>query len=530
MTAPGSLIAGRYRIVTQIAAGGMGSVWEARDELLHRPVAVKQLLTRPGLSQNDAALARNRIIREARITARLHHPHAVTLYDVVEQDGCPCLIMQYVRSRSLGALVTEEGPLEPTFVTRIGAELASALAAAHQVGIVHRDVKPGNVLITDTGSAKLTDFGISHAAGDVTLTSTGLVTGTPAYLAPEVARGGESDFPADVFSLGATLYAALEGTPPFGNDPNPMAILHRVASGPMIPPRRSAELTPLLLRMLAAEPTDRPTMVDIAKDLSTRLAGTHGSPDVKQPTIPAIHDARHRLTEQTATQPLGRLTEPPAVPVSVPANPPARRRPVRALVGGAILAAILAAAIWIGSTLLGGGNSGESANAPATAVDSASGAAVTSGTAASTSPAAAPVEPQRTPTSEQPTDSVASPTAASPTAASPTASPTAAELAAAITDYYALVPANTDQGWSRLTPSFQNGTARNRQYYQSFWDSVQRVVASDVTGTAPGSAQATITYYFKNGSISAEQTAYTLVPDSGLLKIDSSTVLSSQTR
>ncbi len=109
---------------------------------------------------------------------------------------------------------------------------------------MHRDVKPGNVLITDDGSAKLTDFGISHAAGDVTLTSTGMVSGTPAYLAPEVARGGTSGYPADVFSLGATLYASMEGTPPFGLDPNPMAVLHRVASGQMIPPKRSGTADP----------------------------------------------------------------------------------------------------------------------------------------------------------------------------------------------------------------------------------------------------------------------------------------------
>ena len=212
------------------------------------------------MSDAEALLARQRVIREARITARLHHPHAVTIYDVVDDGDYPCLIMQFVPSSSLTGLLRERGTIPPAQVSRIGADLAAALHAAHEVGIVHRDVKPGNVLITDDGSAKLTDFGISHAAGDVTLTSTGMVSGTPAYLAPEVARGGTSGFSADVFSLGATMYAALEGAPPFGLEPNPMAVLHRVASGQIIPPQRSGPSTPLLLRMLAQAPADRPTI------------------------------------------------------------------------------------------------------------------------------------------------------------------------------------------------------------------------------------------------------------------------------
>jgi len=176
---PPESIAGRYRLVSRIATGGMGSVWEAWDELLQRRVAVKQLLLQPSISRQDAELARSRVIREARITARLHHPHAVALYDVVEHDGQPCLIMQYVPAHNLNRLLRERGVLDEPLAARIGAELASALAAAHQLGIVHRDVKPSNVLITADGSAKLTDFGIAHATGDATLTSTGMITGTP---------------------------------------------------------------------------------------------------------------------------------------------------------------------------------------------------------------------------------------------------------------------------------------------------------------------------------------------------------------
>ena len=267
------------------------------------------------------------MIREARITARLHHPHAVTFYDVVDDDGSPCLIMQFVQSRSLSAVLQERGTLQLAEVTRIGADVASALQAAHAVGIVHRDVKPGNVLITDDGSAKLTDFGISHAVGDVTLTSTGMVSGTPAYLAPEVARGGKSSFPADVFSLGATLYAALEGTPPFGTDTNPMAILHRVASGELIPPRRSGTLTPLLLRMMAPEPADRPGMGEVAFELTIRPGRAVPDDDAETTVITAA------LVSAPHPPPPSQDNDGPTdtAPLSVlpPADPPADRRPTR---------------------------------------------------------------------------------------------------------------------------------------------------------------------------------------------------------
>src|SRR3954453_13044749 len=151
MTVPGDVLAGRYRLVRRIATGGMGSVWEAWDELLQRRGAIKELVPQLGLGDDDSAMARNRVIREARITARLHHPHAVTLYDVVDHDGQPCLILQYVPSRTLSSILAEQGLLQVPFVARVGAEAASALAAAHQVGIIHRDVKPCNVLITPAG-------------------------------------------------------------------------------------------------------------------------------------------------------------------------------------------------------------------------------------------------------------------------------------------------------------------------------------------------------------------------------------------
>jgi serine/threonine protein kinase len=249
----------------------MGSVWRAWDERLHRIVALKWVHPRPELDGAETGQVRERALREARITARLHHAHTVQVYDVADADGQACLVMQYLPARNLAELISEQRALPEDEVGRIGAEIGCALAAAHRAGIVHCDVKPDNVLIDDAHSAKITDFGIAQAVGDATLSAAGTVTGTPAYLAPEVARGAGSTPASDVFSLGATLYAALEGQPPFGTGDNPIATLHRVASGLIDPPRRSGQLTPLLVRMLAPLPVARPRMPDVAWHLEGLL-------------------------------------------------------------------------------------------------------------------------------------------------------------------------------------------------------------------------------------------------------------------
>src|SRR5829696_4015759 len=216
-------------------------------------------------------------MREARITARLHHPHAVPVFDVVEHEGQACLIMQFIPSMTLSAVLAEGGPLEPEEAAQVGGQIAGALAAAHALGIVHRDVKPGNILIAEDGTALISDFGISRALGDATLTTSGMVHGTPAFLAPEVARGEASNFASDVFSLGATLYAALEGTPPFGRDENSIALLHRVAAGHIAPPQRSGELTSAIVQMLSADPESRPPMHAVSHIFAQLTAATGGS-------------------------------------------------------------------------------------------------------------------------------------------------------------------------------------------------------------------------------------------------------------
>lgn len=261
-------LADRYTLLERLGSGAMGVVWRARDELLHREVAIKQLLL-PDLLPSQVEEACERAMREGRIAARLQHPNAIGVFDVVIEDGKPCLVMEYLPSRSLSEVLKERGTLPPAEAARIGAQVVAALAAAHEVGIVHRDIKPGNVLIGHNGSVKITDFGISRAAGDVSVTKTGMLSGTLAYLAPELARGADPDPAADMFSFGATLYATTEGQPPFGRSANEFGLLYKISTGQVVPPARSGPLTALLTRLLAIEPVARPSAAQVAEELAT---------------------------------------------------------------------------------------------------------------------------------------------------------------------------------------------------------------------------------------------------------------------
>ncbi|GLY50304.1 serine/threonine protein kinase [Lentzea sp. NBRC 102530] len=246
----------------------MGVVWQARDERSDRVVAVK-LLTTDRRSPDAVA----QMLREGRVAGRLRHPHAISVYEVVEHDDKPCLVLEYLPSRSLAALIAERGALSPGVVAAVGRQVAAALAAAHAEGIVHRDVSTFNVLLAEDGIAKITDFGIARAVGEGTVTDARLIVGTPAFLAPEVAAGEAATFASDVFSLGATLYAALEGTPPFGVDDNPYALLQRVVRGEFEPPRSGGPLGDVLVRLLRRDPARRPTMAEAHKLLAAVAEG-----------------------------------------------------------------------------------------------------------------------------------------------------------------------------------------------------------------------------------------------------------------
>ncbi|ASR34163.1 serine/threonine protein kinase [Prauserella marina] len=292
MSDEGRLVAGRYRVKRRIGTGAMGAVWEAQDEILHRTVAIKQLLLQPGLEDNEAEDARKRTMREGRIAARLHHPNAITVFDVVTDDnGQPCLIMEYLASTSLAQELQKRKTLPPSEVAKIGAQVAAALKEAHAVGIVHRDIKPGNILLAGSGLVKITDFGISRAKDDVTVTKTGMIAGTPAYLAPEVAIGGDPGPESDVFSLGSTLYAATEGQPPFGLSENTLSLLHAVAAGQINPPRQSGPLTSVLAVMLHPDTRHRPTSEECEELLTAVARGETplgGSPDSTTQVQPAV--------------------------------------------------------------------------------------------------------------------------------------------------------------------------------------------------------------------------------------------------
>ncbi|WP_330229976.1 protein kinase [Nocardia sp. NBC_00508] len=312
------LIAGRYRLTDPIGTGAMGVVWRATDVRLQRTVAVKQVLLGPGLTGSAALEAKRRAMREGRIAARLHHPNAITVFDVAEEDGQPWLVMEYLDAPSLAAKLSGNRTLDPLEVAKIGAQAASALAAAHDAGITHRDVKPANLLVADDGTVKITDFGISRAVGDVTVTATGFLAGTPAYLAPEVARGEDPEPASDVFALGSTLYTAVQGSPPFGESDNPLALLHAVASAEIPPPQSAGPLAPVLLRLLAPTTDARPTMHEAKEALEAVAAGRDPVLSAPVTTVLPAPDATTVLPQRTMTASTGKSSDTGATAV-VPA-------------------------------------------------------------------------------------------------------------------------------------------------------------------------------------------------------------------
>ncbi|WP_232835452.1 serine/threonine-protein kinase [Actinocorallia populi] len=274
---PEKIIVDRYELIEPLGRGGMGAVWRALDRLLGREVALKEVSPPPGV---DPAPLYARIIREARSAARLDHPGIVTVHDVVEEAGRPWIVMRYVRARSLDRVLAESGPLSPSETAVLGLQLLEALRVAHAAGVVHRDVKPANVLM-ESGRAVLTDFGIASLVGDPELTRTGVLIGSPMYLSPEQARRRPALPASDLWSLGATLYAAVEGRPPF-NGEDVIGVLSALLTEEPDPPRRAGPLTPVLAGLLRKDPDERLHPDDAARllaeaaapDGSVRLAGT----------------------------------------------------------------------------------------------------------------------------------------------------------------------------------------------------------------------------------------------------------------
>jgi hypothetical protein len=285
----------------------MGTVWRAADNLLRRDVAIKEVILPPGLAPSDRDAMYERTMREARAAAALQHPAVVQVYDVVHENGRPWIVMELLDARSLADMVIEDGPVAPRVVAKVGIALLGALEVAHAHGVLHRDVKPANVLICSDGRCVLTDFGVARMPTDVQLTTPGMVLGSPHFISPERAMGSEFGPPSDLFSLGVTLYTAVEGRPPFDKG-DPIETMHAVVEDQPTPAVRAGSLTPVLMGLLEKDPARRMDVQTARTTLRQQLAGPLAS------TSPP-----HMMTDPYSVVPSQR---PPAVSVETQPIPP----------------------------------------------------------------------------------------------------------------------------------------------------------------------------------------------------------------
>jgi serine/threonine protein kinase len=278
------LLAGRYQLCSVVGRGGMGTVWRARDELLDRDVAIKEIACPPYLSDAEQQAARRRALREAQLAARLRHPNVVGIHDIVEEAGRPWIVMELFQYRSLRDIVREDGPLPPAQAAQLGLEVLEALRAAHAEGIVHRDVKPANILVSPEGHAVLTDFGIARVAGSPALTSDMLV-GSPSYIAPERAWGGQAGPAADLWGLGAALYAAVEGRAPFERK-DALASLTAAVTDEPEPAIHARSLWPVINGLLRKDPDRRLGLAEAERML--RQAARDGEAQPRRRSLRAL--------------------------------------------------------------------------------------------------------------------------------------------------------------------------------------------------------------------------------------------------
>ncbi|MFF3840298.1 serine/threonine-protein kinase [Streptomyces sp. NPDC001930] len=291
-TGTGLLLAGRYRLGESIGRGGMGKVWRAHDEVLHRVVAVKELTAGRFVAEADRLVLHARTQKEARAAARITHPGVVTVHDVLEHDDRPWIVMQYVDGPSLADAAKEKGPIDPHEAARIGLHVLGALRAAHAAGVLHRDVKPGNVLLARDGSVLITDFGIAAIEGDATITRTGELVGSIDYLAPERVRGGDPGPASDLWSLGATLYTAVEGTSPFRRT-SPISTMQAVVAEEPPYPEKAGPLAPVIVALLRKDPAQRPQADEAGRMLLDAMEGR--TPAAAQAYVPTQRVVRENL-------------------------------------------------------------------------------------------------------------------------------------------------------------------------------------------------------------------------------------------
>ncbi|GAA1254279.1 serine/threonine-protein kinase [Oryzihumus leptocrescens] len=559
----GQRIAGRYHVVRAIGRGGMGTVWLCRDEVLGREVAVKQIGALPG----ESVVEKKRAMREARAAAALNHHNAVAVYDVVDHDDRPWLVMEFVDGHTLAEEISREGRLSPQRAADIGSQLASALSRAHERRIVHRDIKPANVLIDRWGRPKISDFGIARGHGDDQLTQTGFVTGTPGYLSPELARGGDPDAASDVWALAATIYAAVEGRGPYESRPNPIAVLQTIATQRPRETEHAGPLEPALAAMMHEDPDQRWDMATASKQL-----------------------ARIARDGQAAVTPAPTRVQ-PAVPVSDVGEP---TRPWKAPASGGAAGAAAAGAAAAGSAAANAAPATAQGTAPAASSGAAAAGADTARAGSSATPAAptarqdavptarqaaapassaadgsgvsddsdvidtrrrgkalpvlalvlvllllvggyalshrstssgtgtaAPPKPSSSPKASTPSASATTSDSPSPSPSSttPTSSPTTsapapatdASLSQFVRSYFANVTGNRDVTWPELTSGMQ-AAAGGRSGYDQFWRTISAVRVGGVQADASGrTATARLTYVRQDGSTSSERHVFTFV-------------------
>lgn len=319
------LISGRYRLRRVLGRGAMGVVWLGYDEVLHRQVAVKEVQLPEGMPEAEASEARERTLREARAIAALTHPNVVAVYDVAKEGVEPFVVMEWLRGRSLAQVTARAGRLNAEQAAVVADAIAAGLDTAHRRGIIHRDVKPGNVLVGEDGQVKLTDFGISRNVSEVTLTSSGMILGTPAFMAPEVAAGEEITGAADLWSFGATLFAVVEGRPPYDAE-DVLAAVHEVVHGEVPRPAEDAPLADVITGLMAREPAERMSLMEVRRRIRPLLpdpGSTVFPPDEAEETAGPVDNkpTTNLATNLAAPRPKGRPAEPPAPVRQLAANP-----------------------------------------------------------------------------------------------------------------------------------------------------------------------------------------------------------------
>ncbi|MEI7033056.1 serine/threonine-protein kinase [Streptomyces pratensis] len=303
----GRLLAGRYRLGEVLGRGGMGTVWRADDETLGRTVAVKELRFPSAIDEDEKRRLITRTLREAKAIARIRNTSAVTVYDVVDEDDRPWIVMELIEGKSLAEVIREDGTLTPRRAAEVGLAVLDVLRSAHREGILHRDVKPSNVLISEDGRVVLTDFGIAQVEGDPSVTSTGMLVGAPSYISPERARGHKPGPPADLWSLGGLLYASVEGCPPYDKG-SAIATLTAVMTEPLDPPKNAGPLSEVIYGLLARDPDER------LDDAGARalLNAVINAPDAPAP--PADSTQVMALPPATAADSLIKRTKPAKAP------------------------------------------------------------------------------------------------------------------------------------------------------------------------------------------------------------------------